>query len=173
MRSIRCPLGYVLGFAAMCVALQGTSCTVSKLRNDRFALAACPPTDFVPPPDIRDGPYHLARDSHEGDWGGRALDTAFATYVFTDINVSGFGPRPVALRLIRHTTCSLDVLSAVGRRDSLRTEQFVAIARAAAGTAGTRALEREWSERVLVDELRAWTARTAAPVTVHPQPNER
>ena len=173
MRSIRCPLGYVLGFATLCIALQATSCAVSKLRNDRFTLAACPPAGFVLPTEIRDGPYHLVHDSREGDWGGRALDTTFTTYAFTDINVSGFGPRPVALRLVRDTTCTLDVLREVRGPDSVRTEQSVAIARAVAGSGGTRSLEPGRSERILVDELQAWTMRTAAPATVRPQPNER
>ena len=172
MCSIRSKLGYILGCATLCIALQATSCVVSELRNDRFALAACPLAGFVLPPDIRDGPYHLAHDSHEGAWGGRALDTTFATYVFTDINVSGFGPRPVALRLIRDTTCSLDVLREV-RPDSVRTGQSAAIARAVAGISGTRALEQGRSERILVDDLQAWTMRTAMPATVRPQPNDR
>ncbi|HEX8850653.1 MAG TPA: hypothetical protein VF761_14080 [Gemmatimonadaceae bacterium] len=52
----------------------------------------------------------------------RALDTTFATHAFTDLNVAGLGPRPVALRLVRDTTCSLDVLREVRGPDSLRTE---------------------------------------------------
>jgi hypothetical protein len=162
MRSIARALGRTLVLASACIALQATSCAIRELRNDRFNLAACPPATFVLPSDLRDGPYHLASEAREtSGWGSMPLDWTFATYAFTDINVHGLGPRPVALRLVRDTSCSLDVLRTVGGPDSLRTEQSAAIARVTAASAGTQSLEPPRKERIPVDHLRAWTKRTA------------
>ena len=162
MRVICRATGRAVGVASLFVLLQATSCAVRELRNDRFALAACPQAEFHLPPDIRDGPYHLAQEPRESGWGSMALDSTFITYAFTDITVSGLGSRPVALRLVHDTSCSLDVLRQTGGPDSLRSEQVAGMARAAAAIAGTQSIELRRRERVRVKELRAWAKRTAA-----------
>ena len=160
MRSARRAPVLILALASLCLPLQATSCAVPGFRNDRFGLAACPPPTFVFPTDIRDGPYHLAQEPREIGWGSVGIDSSFATYAFTDINASGVGPRPVALRLVRGTTCSLDVLREA-RPDSLSKEESAAIARAAAARAGTQSLEPALSERVRAKDLLGWVTRTA------------
>ena len=160
MRSIHRVLVRILAVASLCLTLQATSCGVPDFRDDRFALAACPLATFVFPSDVRDGPYHLAQEPRGVGWRPLGLDSSFATYAFTDINASGVGPRPVALRLVRATTCSLDVLREA-RPDSLSNEQSAAIARAAAATAGTQSLGAALSERLRAEDLRAWALRTA------------
>ena len=147
-----------------CLALEATSCPVTDFRDDRFALAACPAVSFALPFDMRDGPYHLARESRDFRPAAPGLDSTFVTYVFSDLTEHADVLGSVALRLVRGSSCSLDVLRAAAPhgKDSLRDGQAAAIARTVALSAGTRAIEPGRSERVRSRDLRAWARRTSS-----------